>query len=112
MAIAELMVQQQTYHFDPTSRQAFWEYLQHRMQQPHFSNARSVRNALDRIKLRQANRLVKQGGQVTPDELTRIDEADIRQSRVFRGAWMRNRPKWPLWELIRFKQALVGRPPA
>lgn len=85
MAIAELMVQQQMYHFDPASRQAFWEYLQHRMQQPHFSNARSVRNALDRIKLRQANRLVKQGGRVTPDELTRIDEGDIRQSRVFRG---------------------------
>ena len=85
MAIAELMVQQQIYNFDDGSRQAFWEYLQHRMEQPHFSNARSVRNALDRIKLRQANRLVERGGQVAPDELTRIDENDIRQSRVFRG---------------------------
>ncbi|MCB0209184.1 MAG: CbbX protein [Anaerolineae bacterium] len=85
MSIAELMVGQQTYKFDDCSRQAFWEYLQHRMQQPHFSNARSVRNALDRIKLRQANRLVNNGGKVMPDELTRIDENDIRQSRVFRG---------------------------
>ena len=85
MAIAELMVAQQTYCFDDASRQAFEEYLELRMEQPHFSNARSVRNALDRIKLRQANRLVKQGGQVAPDELTRIDEVDIRQSRVFRG---------------------------
>lgn len=85
MAIAELMVKNQTYRFDDESRQAFWEYLQHRMQQPHFSNARSVRNALDRIKLRQANRLVEEGGQVSSDELTRIDENDIRQSRVFRG---------------------------
>lgn len=85
MAIAELMVKQQNYSFDDASRRAFWEYLERRMQQPHFSNARSVRNALDRIKLRQANRLVQQGGQVSPAELCRIDEADIRQSRVFRG---------------------------
>lgn len=84
MAIAELMVKQQNYSFDDASRRAFWEYLERRMQQPHFSNARSVRNALDRIKLRQANRLVQQGGQVSPAELCRIDEADIRQSRVFK----------------------------
>lgn len=85
MAIAELMVKQQMYHFDEASRRAFSEYLELRMQQPHFSNARSVRNALDRIKLRQANRLVQQGGQVPVEELARFDEADIRQSRVFRG---------------------------
>jgi probable Rubsico expression protein CbbX len=85
MAIAELMVKQQMYHFDEASRRAFREYLELRMQQPHFSNARSVRNALDRIKLRQANRLVQQGGQVPVEELARFDEADIRQSRVFRG---------------------------
>jgi probable Rubsico expression protein CbbX len=85
MAIAELMVRQQMYTFDEASQQAFHEYLELRMQQPHFSNARSVRNALDRIKLRQANRLVQQGGQVPLAELTRIDQADIRQSRVFKG---------------------------
>lgn len=85
MAIAELMIKQQNYRFDPVSRQVFEEYLTLRMQQPHFSNARSVRNAIDRIKLRQANRLVQQGGQIPAEELTRIDEQDIRQSRVFRG---------------------------
>lgn len=85
MAIADLMVKQQNYRFDLASRQAFGEYLALRMEQPHFSNARSVRNAIDRIKLRQANRLVQQGGQVAAKELTRIDEQDIRQSRVFRG---------------------------
>lgn len=85
MAIVELMVKQQNYRFDAASRQAFAEYLAKRMQQPHFSNARSVRNALDRIKLRQANRLVQQGGQIPANELTRIDEQDIRQSRVFQG---------------------------
>ncbi len=86
MAIAELMVQQQMYRFDEQSRQAFLEYLQLRMQQPHFANARSVRNAIDRLKLRQANRLVQRGGSIPKDELARIDAGDIRQSRVFQGA--------------------------
>ena len=85
MAIAELMVRQQNYAFDPAAAQAFHEYLALRMQQPHFANARSVRNALDRIKLRQANRLVAAGGVIDKAELMRIDAADIRQSRVFSG---------------------------
>jgi len=85
MQIAELMVRQQNYAFDPASQQAFNEYLVLRMSQPHFANARSVRNALDRIKLRQANRLVRQGGLVSKQELMRIDESDVRQSRVFAG---------------------------
>jgi probable Rubsico expression protein CbbX len=83
--IAELMVRQQNYVFDAASRQAFAEYLALRMTQPHFANARSVRNALDRIKLRQANRLVRAGGLVAKEELMRIDAADVRQSRVFGG---------------------------
>jgi probable Rubsico expression protein CbbX len=85
MQIGELMVVQQNYAFDDESRLAFREYLEHRIQQPHFSNARSVRNALDRVKLRQANRLVRQGGSIAVAELTRIDADDIRQSRVFLG---------------------------
>jgi probable Rubsico expression protein CbbX len=85
MQIAELMVRQQNYAFDPMSRKAFEEYLVLRMSQPHFANARSVRNALDRIKLRQANRLVRQGGMVSKEELMRIDASDVRQSRVFQG---------------------------
>jgi len=83
MAIAELMVSQQMYAFDDESRQAFSEYLQLRIKQPHFANARSVRNAIDRIKLRQANRLVQQGGSIPKEGLARIDAADIHQSRVF-----------------------------
>lgn len=85
LAIAEIMVRQQMYQFDDASRRAFREYLELRLRQPHFSNARSVRNALDRIKLRHANRLVQQGGRVAPAELGRLDESDIRQSRVFKG---------------------------
>ena len=83
--IAELMARQQMYGFDEESRAAFGDYLQLRIRQPHFANARSVRNAIDRIKLRQAVRLVGQGGRVVKQELARIDALDIRQSRVFQG---------------------------
>ena len=83
MTIAELMLRQQMYRFDDESRQAFAEYLQRRIVQPHFANARSVRNALDRIRLRQAQRLVEQGGQIPSEELSRIDAEDVRRSRVF-----------------------------
>jgi probable Rubsico expression protein CbbX len=83
LAITELMIRQQNYTFDDSSRKVFQEYLELRMRQPHFANARSARNAIDRAKLRQASRLVRQGGHVSPQELMRIDAADIRQSRVF-----------------------------
>ncbi len=83
MAITDLMVNRQQYHFDDRSRDAFKEYLARRMKLPHFANARSVRNAIDRIKLRQAKRLLATGGKVPLDELARIDASDVRQSRVF-----------------------------
>ena len=83
MQIAELMTQRQMYAFDDQSKQAFSEYLTLRIDQPHFANGRSVRNALDRIKLRQAIRLVEAGGSVRKEELSRIDATDVRQSRVF-----------------------------
>ncbi len=86
MAIADLMLRQQSYTFDDASTAAFAEYLGLRMQQPHFANARSVRNAIDRAKLRQASRLLGAGGQVAKEELMRIDAGDIRQSRIFRQA--------------------------
>ena len=84
-AIAELMLRQQNYAFDAESRQAFVEYLELRVKQLQFANARSVRNAIDRIKLRQASRLVSQGGCVPKEELVRIAAVDVRQSRVFQG---------------------------
>jgi len=85
ITIAELMLRQQNYAFDAESRKAFVEYLALRMKQPHFANARSVRNAIDRIKLRQANRLISEGGCIPTEELLRIAAPDVRQSRVFQG---------------------------
>jgi len=86
VAIGELMVKRQHYTFDDASRAVFREYLVLRMRQPHFANARSVRNAIDRGKLRQANRLLARGGLVSREELARLDASDIRQSSVFQDA--------------------------
>lgn len=83
MAIADLMSAQQMYAFDDAAREVFREYLQLRSRQPHFSNGRSVRNAIDRIKLRHAIRIVEQGGTIPSQELARIDPGDVRRSRVF-----------------------------
>jgi hypothetical protein len=60
--------------------------MSRRMTQPRFANARSVRNALERARLRQANRLVSEGRLVTRDDLMRIEAADIYKSRWFTEA--------------------------
>ena len=83
LAIAQLMLAQLNYEFTPEARAAFEEYIERRKQQPHFANARSVRNAIDRARLRQATRLFERGGTVTPAELKALEESDFRQSRVF-----------------------------
>ena len=82
-AIAELMLTEQGYRLTPEATEAFQSYLTRRMQQPRFSNARSVRNALDRARLRQANRLFERGGTVSRLELMSIEAEDVRASRVF-----------------------------
>jgi len=84
LQIAETMLATQNYRFGTGARGAFAEYLGHRIAQPHFANARSVRNALDRARLRQASRLFAERDRVlTRDDLVTIAEADIRASRVF-----------------------------
>jgi len=82
--IGDLMLDKLNYRFTPAAQAAFSEYVDMRMQQPQFANARSIRNAIDRARLRQATRLFDRGGTVTPEDLQTIDEADIRQSRVFK----------------------------
>ncbi len=83
LAIAQLMLAEQMYRFSPEARQAFEAYLKRRMQQPRFANARSVRNALDRARLRQANRLFAKGGRISKIDLMTIEAEDILASRVF-----------------------------
>jgi probable Rubsico expression protein CbbX len=82
--IAELMLEQQHYKFSANARDAMGEYITRRRSQPHFANARSIRNALDRTRLRHANRLLDTGdGIVSPDMLSTVEESDVRNSRVF-----------------------------
>jgi probable Rubsico expression protein CbbX len=81
--IAGGMVTSQHYRLSPGAQEAMREYIELRMDQPRFANARSIRNALDRARLRQANRLFAQGGVLDADMLQTIEEADIRASRVF-----------------------------
>ena len=86
LQIAEKMLQQQNYRFGPGAREAFDEYLALRISQAHFANARSVRNALDRARLRQASRLFAERDRVlTETDLTTLTPEDIRASRVFAG---------------------------
>jgi probable Rubsico expression protein CbbX len=83
VAIAALMLDRDDYKFTPEAEAAFEEYLERRLALPRFANARSVRNALERTRLRQANRLVAAEGAVSRDDLILISEDDVRGSRVF-----------------------------
>jgi hypothetical protein len=81
--IAERLLERDEYEFDLEARAAFVEYLGLRLAQPRFANARSVRNALERARLRQANRLVSRQCPVSRADLRTLTATDIRASRVF-----------------------------
>lgn len=89
LQIADKMVGQMHYSMDPAAREALARYIELRKVQPHFANARSIRNALDRARLRQANRVFEQashpGQMVTKEELSTIAAEDLLASRVFQG---------------------------
>jgi len=81
--ISELMVAGENFRFDERGREAFSAYLDLRMRQPRFSNARSVRNAIERCRLRQAKRLVELQRPLTKDDLITINEQDVHGSSLF-----------------------------
>ena len=82
--IAGMTLAQQNYRFGPGAQEAFEQYLGLRIAQPHFANARSVRNALDRARLRQASRLFADRQRIlSADDLTTIEAVDILASRLF-----------------------------
>jgi probable Rubsico expression protein CbbX len=84
IAIGERMLVSLNYRLSESAREALAEYIPLRRVQPLFANARSLRNALDRARLRQANRLFAERDQrLTLEALTTIDAEDIRRSRVF-----------------------------
>ena len=86
LEIAEVMVAGMNYKFNKGSIKAMAEYIELRRKQPHFANARSIRNAIDRARLRQANRVFNSSdGPIGANFLSQIEDVDIRQSRVFSG---------------------------
>ena len=83
-AIAQRMLLDMQYRLSPSALAALREYIPLRMRQPHFANARSIRNALDRARLRQANRLFASVDEpVSRADLMTIEAQDLRASRVF-----------------------------
>jgi probable Rubsico expression protein CbbX len=86
VSIGDLMLAEQSYEFAPETHDVFRHYLERRQKQPRFANARSVRNGLERARLRQANRLVGSGeGSVGREDLMQIRPEDFLVSRVLSG---------------------------
>jgi probable Rubsico expression protein CbbX len=90
--IADRMVVGLGLRLSCAARQALAEYLELRRRQPNFANARSLRNALDRARLRQARRLLEVG-RVDAEMLTTLEAEDIRASRVFDAALAKGSPE-------------------
>jgi probable Rubsico expression protein CbbX len=83
-AIGQLMLGQGHYYFSEEAEATFREYLTHRMQQPRFANARSVRNALERARLQHATRLLTEPERPWGlEDLMRIESADLLVSDLF-----------------------------
>ena len=86
LAIAKLILASENYRFSAEATEAFAIYIQRRRQLPYFANARSIRNAIDRARMRQANRLFnQQAGLLSKNDLMTIEASDITASRVFAG---------------------------
>lgn len=84
LQISKLMLQDQQYQLTYEAEQALTQYIRRRKEKPLFANARSVKNALDRARMRQANRIFDSRGQVlTKRELVNLEAADILQSSIF-----------------------------
>ena len=85
LIIGKIMLQEQQYRLTPESEKVLLDYIKLRMTQPHFANARSVRNAIDRGRMRQANRMFAAGDRVlTKSDLVTIQPEDILRSSLFR----------------------------
>lgn len=84
LKIAKIMLDDQQYQLTPQAEIALGQYIQLRKKKPLFANARSIKNALDRARMRQANRIFDSRGQVlTKKELINLEAEDILQSTVF-----------------------------
>jgi len=88
MDIARLLAERERYRLSPDAENALQDYLALRISQPRFANGRSVRNAFDRVRMRQAIRLYEaanEGRKITKKDLVSLEAVDILKSRVFEG---------------------------
>ena len=84
LKISKIMLDEQQYQLTPDAEVALSQYIELRKEKPLFANARSIKNALDRARMRQANRIFDSRGQVlTKKELVNLEAQDILQSTVF-----------------------------
>jgi probable Rubsico expression protein CbbX len=83
MEIGDVMLEQRAYRFSPEAREAFREYIERRRRRPRFAHGRSIRNAVDRARLRQASRLFESETALGRDELMTIEAEDLLKSSVF-----------------------------
>ena len=84
LKIAKIMLEEQQYCLTPGAENALTEYIKKRKEKPLFANARSVKNALDRARMRQANRIFDSRGQVlTKKDLVNLEAEDFLQSTIF-----------------------------
>ena len=83
VAIGRLLLERENYHLSPAAERTFRDYLQRRMRQPRFANARSVRNALERARLRHAARMLAEPGERRREDLVTLQPADFLASRIF-----------------------------
>jgi len=83
LSIAKVMVRDLEYEMSPAAEPIFFEYIKKRMTMPYFSNARTVRNAVDRARMRAAIRLFNTAtsaganGMVSKKDLMTLEEADF-----------------------------------
>jgi len=83
IAIGDLMLDQQGYELTPDAREAFGAYVERRVRRPRFAHGRSIRNAIERARMRQASRLYDRREELERRDLVTIEAADILASSVF-----------------------------
>ena len=83
LQIAQLMVDKQGYEMSEDAERALRDYIERRLEQPRFAHGRSIRNAIERARMRQAIRLFEAKGKLTKKDLVTLEADDILQSSVF-----------------------------
>ena len=85
LKIGEIMLSEQQYRITEEGKKVFLQYIELRKQQPLFANARSIKNAIDRARMRQANRIFELNSNVelSKSDIVTLDIKDFLQSRIF-----------------------------